>query len=256
MTYDPALQVVVLVGGVALVNGVTVPLSDTWVWDGSDWTQETAPGLIARGPRQTVSMDGTFDHTPGRRLLLFGGLGSGGAALGDTMIYSRDVSLAPPTARACNSGDLTLTASAPSGGATEFSWQCEDPRQPGLWFDIQEGANRFLDAGGVVIVLDGIGAHSAELTARRMKLYSQANFIRFRTAAVNPCGRTASPPCTVTLCMADLTCDGGVNVADYLAFLRAYSTGDAAGPADLNGDGQVNVVDYLAFLRRFAAGCP
>jgi hypothetical protein len=372
MTYDPGLDAIVLVGGVTVNNGVTEPLSDTWVWDGHDWTQQTAPGLTARGPRQTISLDGTYDPHPSRnRLMLFGGFGANGAALGDTVVLVRDVSrplsaqtcgaspcsfaitagqggggsggsfayqwstrntnltdiyttvvegpntdsqgialftatgttspslvitpaslppgtsyqfrctassscgqatsdaatftdvsapavsIQPLATHVCNSGDLTLTADATNGGYVDspsLQWECEDPRLPGHWFDIQDGPNRFVDAGGIVIVLDGAGSRTPHLTTHLVKLYTDANFIRLRAIASNSCGPTPSSPSTITVCMADLNCDTGVNVADYLAFLQVYASADPR--ADMTGDGAINVADYLRFLQRFAAGCP
>jgi hypothetical protein len=55
------------------------------------------------------------------------------------------------------------------------------------------------------------------------------------------------------VCTADFNGDGQINVADFLAFLSAYSAGAAA--ADLNADGQINISDFLAYLSGYAAGC-
>lgn len=55
-------------------------------------------------------------------------------------------------------------------------------------------------------------------------------------------------------CPADFNRDGAVDTRDVLAFLNAWSAGDAA--ADFNGDGAINTLDVLAFLNAFAAGCP
>ncbi len=55
-------------------------------------------------------------------------------------------------------------------------------------------------------------------------------------------------------CAADFNGDGAVNTLDVLAFLNAWTAGDAG--ADFNGDGAVNTLDVLAFLNAWAAGCP
>jgi hypothetical protein len=57
----------------------------------------------------------------------------------------------------------------------------------------------------------------------------------------------------VSVCAADFTGDGDVNITDFLAFLSAYASG--AAPADINSDGVVNVRDFLAFLQAYSAGC-
>ena len=54
-------------------------------------------------------------------------------------------------------------------------------------------------------------------------------------------------------CAADFNGDGDVNTLDVLAFLNAWTAGDAA--ADFNGDGDVNTLDVLAFLNAWNAGC-
>jgi hypothetical protein len=54
-------------------------------------------------------------------------------------------------------------------------------------------------------------------------------------------------------CAADFNGDGSVNTMDVLAFLNAWSAGDAS--ADFNADGTVNTLDVLAFLNAWSAGC-
>jgi hypothetical protein len=54
-------------------------------------------------------------------------------------------------------------------------------------------------------------------------------------------------------CYADFNDDGSVNTVDVLAFLNAWSAGNAS--ADCNDDGSVNTVDVLCFLNLWNAGC-
>lgn len=54
-------------------------------------------------------------------------------------------------------------------------------------------------------------------------------------------------------CRADLTGDGMLDFADYLAFLGLYDVADPA--ADFNGDGLVDFSDYLEFLELYEQGC-
>lgn len=54
-------------------------------------------------------------------------------------------------------------------------------------------------------------------------------------------------------CPADFNSDGDVNTLDVLAFLNAWTAGEA--DADFNNDGTVNTLDVLAFLNAWAAGC-
>jgi len=76
MSYDSNLGQVVLFGGDSLANG---RLGDTWVWDGSFWTQMEDIGPVARRDFGMV-----YD-TAGQVTLLFGGsLAVAGQVLGDT----------------------------------------------------------------------------------------------------------------------------------------------------------------------------
>jgi hypothetical protein len=76
------------------------------------------------------------------------------------------------------------------------------------------------------------------------------------TTMIGPMYRDEPPQGTLpqqALCVADFNGDDLVNVADYLAFLQAYSQGLTT--ADFTQDGVVNVQDYLAFLQAYSAGC-
>lgn len=54
-------------------------------------------------------------------------------------------------------------------------------------------------------------------------------------------------------CAADFNADGEVNTIDFIAFLGAWSAGEAE--ADINGDGTINTPDVIAFLNLWVAGC-
>ena len=54
-------------------------------------------------------------------------------------------------------------------------------------------------------------------------------------------------------CPADFNQDLNVNTQDVLAFLNAWTAGEAS--ADFNGDGTVNTQDVLAFLNAWTSGC-
>jgi hypothetical protein len=79
--FDMATGQLVLFGGVSDLSG-TVVLGDTWVWNGTDWTQQSP----AHTPpaRDFASM--AFDAATGQ-VVLFGGF-SGSAVLGDTWVWN------------------------------------------------------------------------------------------------------------------------------------------------------------------------
>jgi hypothetical protein len=78
MTYDPTIGAVVLFGGAG--SGGAGSLADTWLYDGTDWTDVTPPS----GPSARVGAALTFERTIGRSLL-FGGNSS--SRLGDTWTF-------------------------------------------------------------------------------------------------------------------------------------------------------------------------
>src|SRR6266581_2343802 len=65
MAYDPAHQVVVLYGGLIPDQSEGAEASDTWTWDGLDWTL-VSEKTKAPGPREGPRM-----ITAGSRVLLF-----------------------------------------------------------------------------------------------------------------------------------------------------------------------------------------
>jgi hypothetical protein len=78
MAYDSVRGKVVLFGGADPTGN---PLNDTWVWDGSDRTEEPNTGQPA--PRFNHAM--TYDSSHGE-LVLFGGENNAGY-FGDTFVW-------------------------------------------------------------------------------------------------------------------------------------------------------------------------
>src|SRR5262245_40308170 len=74
--YDELHQTSILFGGSG--TGTSTDLGDTWLWNGSTWTQPTSPAHPS--PRQNAAM--AFDANRGV-VVLFGGV-TNGTALGDT----------------------------------------------------------------------------------------------------------------------------------------------------------------------------
>lgn len=76
MSYDPINHNVVLFGG----NGGSQILSDTWTWDGTDWTQH----VTANTPPARFGYGLSYD---GAHIILFGGDGVGNVQLRDTWFW-------------------------------------------------------------------------------------------------------------------------------------------------------------------------
>jgi galactose oxidase-like protein len=82
MTYDPGSAATVLFGGQLIASGAgDKPASDTWLWDGTTWTQvaDTGPGPRS-GATLTSFISGPTGHASAT---LFGGAGPSGPQ-GDT----------------------------------------------------------------------------------------------------------------------------------------------------------------------------
>jgi len=74
MAWDPVRKRVLLYGGVGWVNQTSVMLSDTWEWDGQDWTQLSPAKNL--GPRCQSAM---ATDPVRNRIVLFSGIGKTGA---------------------------------------------------------------------------------------------------------------------------------------------------------------------------------
>ena len=82
MAYDSAQGQVVLFGGLSFLNEFSISLNDTWVWDGSNWTQkspQTSPPV-----RSQHAM--AYDSTHGQ-VVLFGGAGENERPVNDTWVW-------------------------------------------------------------------------------------------------------------------------------------------------------------------------
>ncbi len=80
MAYDGAREEVVLFGGFPFPAGTL--FSDTWLWNGVNWTQSPTSGPSRRGAHSMAYDSGR------RETLLFGGSSQTGGVLGDTWIWN------------------------------------------------------------------------------------------------------------------------------------------------------------------------
>ena len=80
--YDPTTKTAVLFGG---NPGNFVYVNDTWIWDGTTWTQQFPP--VSPSARAFNTQPMAFDLASGT-VVLFGGFANGGSSvLGDTWIW-------------------------------------------------------------------------------------------------------------------------------------------------------------------------
>jgi hypothetical protein len=128
MAYDPVNATVVLFGG-CLNSACTAVGNDTWTYAHDRWTNVTALAGPAPSPRDRAMM--VEDPVTGE-LLLFGGLGLGGAYLNDLWSYAAGrwspvVTATAPTARA-GAGiafDPAINATVLFGGSTSVGREAD-----------------------------------------------------------------------------------------------------------------------------------
>ena len=114
MAYDSAHGQVVLFGGTELASPYSV-LQDTWVWDGTNWTEEspqTSP--TARG-NHGMAYDSNNDL-----VVLFGGGDSGAEVYGDTWTWNGGPPPAPVISAIVNGASFAGGGVVPGGIATLF----------------------------------------------------------------------------------------------------------------------------------------
>ncbi len=158
--------------------------------------------------------------------------------------------LVPPTVWVTSPAD---GASFGGGGVVPVRWTAADDEALQT-FDIQasyDGGRTFhtvvMDLPGSARSYDWSLPESGGIADVRVRVV--ARDIRFQNSAdesaiaITPGGG----------CTADFNGDGTVDTRDVLAFLNAWTSGDAR--ADVNGDGTIDTRDVLAFLNLWNAGC-
>jgi hypothetical protein len=75
----------------------------------------------------------------------------------------------------------------------------------------------------------------------------------YRCLVSNDVGDVLSDPAVLVVCPPDLTCDGVLDLFDFLSFVNLFNAQDAT--ADCDGDGAFTLFDFLCFVNQFNAGC-
>ena len=118
MAYDSARGVTVLFGGFDLAGGGTI--SDTWEWNGSNWTQRSAGGGGDPAARYVAQM--VYDANPNRGVVvLFGGFDGSSTVFGDTWEWdgSQWAQRSPSTSpRLCAASAERISVRCPRSAAT------------------------------------------------------------------------------------------------------------------------------------------
>jgi hypothetical protein len=109
MAYDPATGNTVLFGGDEITSGPNVLLNDTWIWNGTTWTQQ----FPATSPPALYGASMVYDAAISR-LVLFGGVSSSGDTAEtwtwDGTTWTQRISTPSPPARSSASMAYDQTA--------------------------------------------------------------------------------------------------------------------------------------------------
>lgn len=94
------------------------------------------------------------------------------------------------------------------------------------------------------------GATSPTLT---MTGLSNADEGVYSCQVSNACSASVTAAATLTVCGADVNCDGFVDALDYDTFINGWLTSNLS--ADYNRDGFTDAIDYDGFINDFLASC-
>ncbi len=168
LAFDGARGKAIMFGG-ADTDGL--PLADTWLWDGTAWTQHTATPSPSARMTAAIAYDSTANV-----VVLFGGSGTDNKALGDTWLWdgttwtdvTASLDRSPPPRRL---GSLTydparrslmltqsLEAATPGILTDTWEWRSSPGTPAGRWTPVDTSLRPPVRAlGGAFPSLDGAG---------------------------------------------------------------------------------------------------
>ncbi|MBI5865398.1 MAG: immunoglobulin domain-containing protein [Planctomycetes bacterium] len=277
MAYDAARGVTVLFGGFA--GGED---DETWEWNGTTWSQRTVSGPT---PRRKHAMD--YDASRGVTVLFGGYTGSYNSETWEwngTAWSQRTVSGPTPRQDHAMAYDAARGVTVLFGGETRgFSGQTwELGLADGPPFIITQPDAQTICAGGSAsFTLNAVGAGLLTYQWRKdtSVLVDEPNHISGATAATlvivnttesdegsydcivsNDFGSVESDAATLSVCdyLADLDCDGEVDISDLAILLSNFGRTDSPPRSDgnLDGDETVGLADLGILLAGFGAVCP
>ncbi|MCX5690461.1 MAG: hypothetical protein NTV94_11875 [Planctomycetota bacterium] len=135
----------------------------------------------------------------------------------------------PAGANGCVGGSATFTVGVSGSGPFSYQW-----RANGL--EIDPGLNP--SAAMQTLTLNGLNGLDAA---------------SYDCVIDNACGSVTSGGAVLSICVADINCDGGVDLRDVEAFFAVWEAGEPLG--DVNVDGGVDYADVEAFFARWEGGC-
>ena len=152
----------------------------------------------------------------------------------------------PADAFVCTRGETTLSVGWLGSNPATFQWQAEFPAGSGTWTNLTDGnlSRTFIE-----------GAQTRFLTVGARSGMTMNAFVEtdYRCIITNTCGSTTSSVGSITLCIGDYDCSGGVDGDDVIAFFADWDAGLSG--ADVDGSGGVDGDDVIAFFGAWDTGC-
>lgn len=181
-----------------------------------------------------------------------------GSATSNTGAYIVDTSpplitRQPTNVTMCPTSSVTFDVAAVAPFLS-YQWQLEmPPVNSNLWTDIVDGQLYVEPFGGLTFYTtyqSTLRVHGDPVNLPNGVV--SPRYLRFR-CRVNGCTSTDSDPVTLTMCFADINCDGIASSQDFFDFVSAFFSGDEL--ADFNHNGSVSSQDFFDFIAVFFIGC-
>lgn len=171
------------------------------------------------------------------------------------------ISAQPEDQSVCAASTVSVGISASGQAPLSYRWQLEDPQTPGGWLTLFDGP----------LFLDGVSQISVSIVGAFAGFDSVVSFTpaaggrlsaiegrRVRCQISSNCQGRTSREALLRVCVADLTCDAQVDLADFVPFVEGYNVFlcdepamPVSCPADLNRDGSVDNADFLIFVAAY-----
>ena len=261
LAYDPVNSKLLMFGGRA---SPSTSLNDTWLWDGSSWTQ-----LFPSGALPSARYGHSMATDTIRNVVVM---------TGDTDTWEWDgaewtkVGQHASDGKSLSGATFNATLGAVYAFGYDAMWQWV-PGQPPVFFDSPHdtdflvGQTAMLECtteqvgpvtfqwrkDGVPVVDDGRirGSHTMRLVFEQAELGDNGCY---DVVCTGSCGSvTSEVGCLGVFCPADFYQDGFVNGVDFDYFVDLFYWGDPG--ADFDNNGFVNGVDFDSFIEAFVAGC-
>ncbi len=227
-----------------------------------DLAPNIAPGIGAVSGETTPSLSiattasNSAERVHKLRLIARNACGQAVSSTASLHIHAAPVITQQPDSTLVCAGSLDETQPisllvGPASVSYDLVWQIEDAGVPGGWRALDDTLEyeALILPGGEAC---GLYRYAAE-GIMFAELCPGVSGTRVRAVVSNGCGTTTSTPASLTICVGDFNCDGGIDGADPITFFEQWEAGGAT--ADVNEDGGIDGSDVVIFFERWEGGC-